>query len=485
MTSSALHQARALAAAGRDEAAKQAYLAILRLDPDQVPALIEFGVLAETGGYRSAARSAYQRAVVIDPDHALARTGLANTLRASGNLTAARDHYRAALRSDPDCAAAHQGLAGVLFALGDPAAEAHWRAGYAGRTAIARRYRGAGPGTNLLLLFSAKGGNIDIQPWIDDRRYAVTALCADYHDAEAPLPAHDLIVNAIGDADLCADALENAERIIARSLAPVINPPALIGPTTRAGNAQRLAAIPGVVTPRTASVPRHAIASLRDWRFPLLLRSPGFHTGQHCLRVDTADALAEAAAALPGEALLAIAYHDCRGPDGLARKYRAMFIDGAVYPLHMAASDDWKVHYFTAAMAENKALRAEEARFLNRMPEILGARATAALSGIAETLGLDYAGTDFALCPDGSILVFEANATMVAPPPGPDPIWDYRRDAVTAVLNAARAMVSRRAMRMAAWHPIAEMRGSGSGHDSLRSDTGNNSAVSPTFDGRY
>jgi hypothetical protein len=450
MTATALRQARALAAAGRDEAAKEAYLAILRQDPDQVPALVEFGVLAETGGYRSAARSAYQRAVIVDPDHALARTGLANTIRASGNLTAARDHYRAALRSDPACGAAHRGLACALFALGDPAAEAHWRPGYAGQTAITRRYRGSGSGTNLLLLFAAKGGNIDTQPWIDDRRYAVTALCADYHDAETPLPPHELIVNAIGDADLCADALENAERIIARSMAPVINTPALIRPTTRTANALRLAAIPSVITPHTVSVPRDAIAGLRDGHFPLLLRSPGFHTGQHCLRVDTADALAEAAAALPGETLLSIAYHDCRGPDGLARKYRVMFIDGAVYPLHMAASADWKVHYFTAAMAGNAALRAEEARFLSRMPDALGTRAMAALCGIAETLGLDYAGADFALRPDGTILVFEANATMVAPPPDPDPIWDYRRDAVTAVLNAAQAMVSRRAARMAA-----------------------------------
>jgi hypothetical protein len=451
----ALRQARSLAAAGQDEAARQAYLDILRQDPDQVAVLVEFGVLAEAGGYRSAARSAYQRAVVIDPDHAIARTGLANALRDSGKLIAARDHYRAALRRDPGFAAAHQGLAGVLSTLGDPSAEAHWRAGYAGQTAIGRRYRGSGPATNLLLLFAAKGGNVETGPWIDDRRYAVTALCADYHDREAPLPPHDVVVNAIGDADLYADpvgpdALANAERIIACSTVPVINKPALVRRTTRTGNALRLAEIPGAVTPRTAAIPRRSIAALHDWDFPLLLRSPGFHTGQHCRRVDSPDALATAAVALPGEELLAIAYHDCRGADGLFRKYRAMFIDGAIYPLHMAASADWKVHYFTAAMAGSEALREEEARFLNRMPDTLGTRAMGALEGIAETLALDYAGVDFALRPDGSILVFEANATMVAPLPGREPIWDYRRDAVAAVLAAAEAMVSRRVRRWAA-----------------------------------
>jgi hypothetical protein len=54
---------------------------------------------------------------------------------------------------------------------------------------------------------------------------------------------------------------------------------------------------------------------------------------------------------------------------------------------------------------------------------------------------LDYAGVDFALAPDGRVLLFEANATMVVFPPPPDPIWDYRRGAVDAVLAAATRML--------------------------------------------
>jgi glutathione synthase/RimK-type ligase-like ATP-grasp enzyme len=58
-------------------------------------------------------------------------------------------------------------------------------------------------------------------------------------------------------------------------------------------------------------------------------------------------------------------------------------------------------------------------------------------------LGLDYAGIDFALAPDDSVLLFEANATMVVFPPGPEPMWDYRRAAVEATLEAARRMLDR------------------------------------------
>jgi glutathione synthase/RimK-type ligase-like ATP-grasp enzyme len=44
-----------------------------------------------------------------------------------------------------------------------------------------------------------------------------------------------------------------------------------------------------------------------------------------------------------------------------------------------------------------------------------------------ETMGLDYAGVDFGLARDVSLLLFEANATMNLFQPDPAPIWDYRR----------------------------------------------------------
>jgi hypothetical protein len=102
------------------------------------------------------------------------------------------------------------------------------------------------------------------------------------------------------------------------------------------------------------------------------------------------------------------------------------------------------VHYFTAEMATNRAGREEECRFLNDMPAVLGQRAMLALNGICAALGLDYAGVDFALARDGSVLLFEANATMAIIPPGPDPIWDYRRRAAENVSLAVTRMLSQR-----------------------------------------
>lgn len=233
--------------------------------------------------------------------------------------------------------------------------------------------------------------------------------------------------------------------MLAGTPGPVINPPARVRGTGREAHALRLGGIAGVIAPKTVRLPRAAVSAAEDLGYPLLLRAPGFHSGQHFVRVETRDDLARVAATLPGDDLLAIAYLDARGPNGLARKYRVMIIDGVVYPLHLAISADWKVHYFTAAMAADATHREEERRFLDDMPTVLGQRAMAALAGTSAAMDLDYAGVDFALAPDRSVLLFEANATMVISPPDSDPIWDYRRPAISAVQTAARRMLARRA----------------------------------------
>jgi tetratricopeptide (TPR) repeat protein len=436
----ALHKARRLFADGEDTAARQAYLDALHLDPRHPVALTELGALAHAGGYLSAAREAFRQAVRSNPDYLPSRVGYGDLLCEAGDPAAACLHYQAALAIDANLPRAHQGLARALQALGEDGGE-HWRKGFEGHAVVSPWFRGTGVGIPLLMLVSAVGGNVRTRPWLDDRVFAVTAIYADFFDPADPLPPHSVIVNAIGDADLCTAALANAERIVARSAAPVINPPAVVRATGRESIARRLGGIPGVTTPRVTRL------SQADLRFPLLLRTPGFHTGEHFVRVMTADGLDEAVASLPGSDPLAIEYLDARGADDMARKYRVMFIDGVAYPLHLAISADWKVHYFTAAMVSEPTFRAEEERFLCNMPAVLGERGMAALAGIEAALGLDYGGVDFGLARDGSLLLFEANATMVVNPPDPDSIWNYRRPAVAAALGAAQRMLAQRAER--------------------------------------
>jgi hypothetical protein len=175
-----------------------------------------------------------------------------------------------------------------------------------------------------------------------------------------------------------------------------------------------------------------------------LLRAPGFHTGRHFVRVERAGDLAAAARALPGRDIWTIEPVHARGADGKFRKYRAMSVERRLYPLHLAISGHWKVHYFTAEMADSAAHRREDEVFLADMPKAIGARAMAALERIGRMLDLDYGGIDFALGPAGEVLFFEANAAMVVTPPIDDPKWAYRRSAVERVIAAVRTMLIER-----------------------------------------
>ena len=453
-----IERAVLLAALNRHQDAQAAFISILRRAPTHFGALNEFGTHLTRMGAIDAACRVYAEAIQHHPDNPLARVNLANLLLRATRYREAREHYEHALRIDPDHAEAHQGLGAVLADLGDRAgARAHFKKGFAGHAVSTLPYRGDKPPVTLLQLVSSGGGNIPSGLFLDDTIFLTTVVVADYADISAPLPAHQLIFNAIGDADLCTPALDAAIRLVAEARVPVINDPVAVRKTSRVGNALRLGAIPGVRSARTAAIARDALGgpggaealAADGFSFPLLLRSPGYHTGRNFVLVEAPEALAGAVQNLPGDELLVIEYLDARGSDGKARKFRVMMIDGRLYPLHLAISRDWKVHYFTSDMADQPDHRAEEARFLADMPGTLGANVMRALADVQATLGLDYAGIDFGLSPAGELLLFEANATMVIAKPNNDPHWAYRRGATDRVLDAVLAMIMRKSTLLA------------------------------------
>jgi glutathione synthase/RimK-type ligase-like ATP-grasp enzyme len=274
-------------------------------------------------------------------------------------------------------------------------------------------------------------------------------IVPDFHAPSVPLPEHDLVVNAVGDADQCGTSLEVLPTLLVQTERPILNRPERVLATGRADNSRLLGRLEDVMTPRIVVVSREALAGREGiaqleregLAFPLLLRSPGFHEGSHFVRVEKADNLAGIAAKLPGRNLMAIEYMDARDADGKIRKFRAMMIDGRLYPLHKAISREWMIHYATAEMAQSAEHRAEDAAYLEDMPAVLGPRAMAALERVRAALGLDYAGADFSLGPNGEVLLFEANATMSVPTPERGEQWDFRRPAVERIHAAVREMI--------------------------------------------
>jgi glutamate/tyrosine decarboxylase-like PLP-dependent enzyme len=448
----ALHFERAclLGELGRTSDAREAYLNVLFREPSHLAALNNLGTLLHQTGYRTAARTAYGEAVAKHPDDPMSRVNLANLLVEAGDLAKAREHYETALRIAAHHHAAHQGLAGVLAESGDPeGAIYHRRLAFEGRAILCLPYRGEAAPIPVLVLAGSAGGNIPMRHFLDDRIFQTSIVFTEYYSSGTPLPPHRLVFNAIGDADLAGAALLATQSVLGLTVAPVINAPSAVAMTGRTENARRLSGIPEVITAATITLPRTLIAgseaagtlALHGFEFPFLIRTPGFHTGRHFLRVESFAELPDALSRLPGDELTLIQYLDPRGRDGKVRKYRVMMIDGTLYPLHCAISTDWKIHYFTADMDANPVHRAEDAEFLENMPSHIGQRAMTGLVEIQKRLDLDYAGIDFGLSPSGEILLFEANATMVVNPPEPDPKWAYRRPAIDRIYAAVRSMI--------------------------------------------
>jgi hypothetical protein len=164
------------------------------------------------------------------------------------------------------------------------------------------------------------------------------------------------------------------------------------------------------------------------------------------VRADTPDAVA---ALRPDEAdaYYFTAFHDFRSADGYYRKYRVIFVDRVPYAYHLAISPHWMVHYFSADMLAAPWKRAEEQAFLADPAGVLGAPAMAAVTAIGQRLDLDFAGIDFSILPDGRVLVFEANATMLVHLNDSPVDFPYKHRAVPEIVTAFDAMLARHAAR--------------------------------------
>ncbi|NDU86534.1 MAG: tetratricopeptide repeat protein [Ferrovum sp.] len=438
--------------------AQEQYLAVLMLDPQHLGAWINLGNgLFETGRL-SAAKTAFQAALSIAPQHPSALLNLAQValnLQENHESLAVFDQV---LTLYPNLLEAHRGLATCASRLGlEEKAQKHRLLGYGPQPVIVLPGLGQGPFFTLLILASAQDGNIPWQPLLQRQRHHTTIVAVEFFPPATPLPPHDCLFNAIGDADRCASSLMHAQTLLTshNTRIPLINAPERIEVTGRTHLASLVHDIPHVATARTEPFPRsrelpvaeeacklEAWIKAREFTFPLLLRAPGFHGGQYFERAQNPSDLDNVLRQFPGDDLLVMESLSTQTTgDGLIRKFRVMMLGGRLYPIHLAFSFHWKVHYFSSLMSSRPDLRAEEQRFLNNFAGYLGPQAVSALKSIQQRLGLDYGGMDFALDAQGGILLFEANATMVLHPPPDDPIWDYRRPSFEQALKAARNLI--------------------------------------------
>jgi Flp pilus assembly protein TadD len=398
------------------------------------------------------AERCFARAAALDPGSAEAHASLGLVALNLGQDEAAERHSRRALAIDDAQVVASQTLAHLLEARGEhEAARRQLDSAYA-RQAL---FDLAVPDAVLrvLVLATVGAGNVPYKAIMPPARYSRLVWYMEHaRPGETPDPArYDLVFNTIGDADLAEPSLAAVEAFVGACPKPVLNRPEPVMRTRRDRLGGLLGGLEDVVVPRTvrlgaaeiAARGLRVLAEAHGFVGPVLVRPAGLHGGQGMVLVDAPEAL-DSVGPGPGDHYM-IQYLDYRSPDGLYRKYRMLFVGGRPFAYHQAISEHWLVHHDTAGMDVHAERRSEEARFLADPGAALGERGLAAVTAIGQALELDYCGADFALLPDGRVLVFEANATMLAHFEDHEGPYAYKNAYVTAIADAFQALLKARA----------------------------------------
>ena len=363
----------------------------------------------------------------------------------AGYKTAAAHWYRVALMVEPDMAVAHQNLACILFDQGHKRQALEHR-GRAYRKQCVYIARAPAERRRILVLAASGYGNVPMKWLVPQQTNTCIMWFLEYAKPETivPVPPYDVVFNAIGDADMDGPSFATACAFMQASALPVLNNPHCVARTRRDRLPGLLDGIPGVHTAPVLRVTRLADAAAawtqHGMAFPLLLRPAGSHGGDGLHWLDTPQAL-EAINPEDAEAWYVSPFRDCRSPDGYWRKYRMIFVNRQPYPYHLAISPQWLVHYATADMLGDPGKCREEQRFLADPEAVLGSSGMAAIRTIGQRLDLDYAGIDFTILPDGSLLVFEANATMLVHDEK-QPEYAYKNPYVHRIVDAFEARMT-------------------------------------------
>ena len=422
----------------------------LVLRPDDPQPALELGHSYVELGRPIDAERAFKRALAIVPQSAAAHAGLGALYLAAGIDDGAEHHSRQALLLKPADAVASQTLAAVLEARGALAEalavldEAYSRESlFFERAAKARM--------TVLVLATQSSGNVPYRNLMPPRLYSRLVWYMEHARLGQVDPAaYDLVFNVIGDPDLAEPSAASVDNFLQTCAKPVLNWPSAVARTRRDRLPDLLTGLAGVVAPPAIRVRSDngaalaAAAARAGLSAPLLVRPTGSHGGQGLVRVDTLDGLRALGDAFAGAETHLTQFQPYQSEDGLYRKGRVIFVDRRPYPYHWAVADHWLVHYDTAGMDGAIQRQAEERRFLEDPALVTGAGAWKAIQAVGERLDLDYAGLDFGLLPDGRVLVFEANATMLVHPETEDGELAYKNAAVARIVEAFQAMLQQR-----------------------------------------
>jgi glutathione synthase/RimK-type ligase-like ATP-grasp enzyme len=330
---------------------------------------------------------------------------------------------------------------------------------------IRRVYRlpaGVAPPALRLLVLMAAGdmtANTPVDCLLQESDVAVTlAYVLPGEALPRPLPAHDLVMVAIGESEQNQILLQQLDVLTRLTDRPVVNLPARIRLLTRDHVAAQLRGVPGIEMPATARVDRTALeraargeatldSLVNGGRYPVILRPLGSHGGKDLVKVDDAAALAGYLENLADGEFYLSNFIDYSGGDGLFRKYRVVMIAGRPYACHLAISSHWMIHYVNADMDASAAKRAEEQHFMESFEHGFARRHGTALAAIQGAIAMDYFGIDCAETRDGKLLIFEADSAMIVHATDDPEVFPYKLPHMRKLFAAFRDMLAAKCNR--------------------------------------
>lgn len=264
------------------------------------------------------------------------------------------------------------------------------------------------------------------------------------------LSVPDVLVNLITEPLVCRRALDRLESIVRAKGMPIVNNVEAIRRSSRA-------ALPRVIREGRASHVRVPMTTrfrgptdrlahhidAAEHRWPVLLRPVGTHSSKGLMKVDTAMELL-AIKDLPSDILISD-FVDFRSGDGFYRKYRMIWVDGAIFRRHVIASFGWNVTGKSRAdMKGRPETIVAEKEFLASSGQLDGR-----IAELFRIVGLDFGVIDFAVSDSDDIIVFELNGTFQISRSIPAEylaIWGYLEGNNGAILNALIESIARRAV---------------------------------------
>lgn len=393
------------------------------------------------------AMMAYDTALSRAPKFVASLIGKAGLLLRDGRIDDARKLFDEALEVDPSSVAANLGMYELLQIKGEMAeAVAHQRRALAQQRVFAHR---APNEQRSLLILCAPGdwqANVPVD-FLFDRR--TTSFCKLYlldekQALHETLPPYGVVLNAIAESDEAVGALRLARAFVDAQPKPSLNAPERVLAVGRRRLGETLANIDCTVASIAQVDARALTAGESPFAFPIIARPVGSHAGHDLARLASAQELSEYAARVGAPSYFVSPFIDYVSADGNYRKYRIVYVDGEPYPVHLAISPNWMIHYYNAPMAEHRWMRDEEAAFMAGMGSVFTNRLQTAVRDVAIAVGLEYFGIDCAVGRDGRLIVFEADPAMLVHTTDPVEIYPYKHEYIPRIYRAIEAMIDRR-----------------------------------------